>query len=53
MIQESIPQGPSMFEIHKNVGIVLEIDKETHSIEDVEVTFITSSSWRFYKSCPR
>ncbi len=33
-----------MITVDRHVGVVLEIDKETHIIEDVEVTFITRSS---------
>lgn len=35
------PQGTSMYERHKYVGIVLEIHRETDVILDAEFTFVT------------
>lgn len=35
------PQGTSMYEEYKYSGIVLEVNKETHIIQAVELTFVT------------
>ncbi|MET1180431.1 DUF3870 domain-containing protein [Peribacillus simplex] len=44
-----VPKALSMFDIHKRVGIVLEINEVTHIIENADVTFIAKLPWDFYK----
>lgn len=42
------PQGTSMYESYKHVGIVLEVDQATHKIIETEFTFITNLAQRFF-----
>ncbi|PID01776.1 hypothetical protein CSV67_11920 [Sporosarcina sp. P2] len=42
------PQGSAMYERFKHAGLVMEIDKETHRIVDVEFTFITSLASSYF-----
>lgn len=42
------PQGTSMYESYKHIGIVLEIDPSTHTILEIEFTFITNLAQRFF-----
>lgn len=44
------PQGTSMYESYKYIGIVLEVNKETHRIIETEFTFITHLAQRFFNS---
>lgn len=41
------PQGTSMYEVFKHVGIVLEIDPRTDTIVDAEFTVVTDVASRF------
>jgi hypothetical protein len=43
------PQGTSMYEVYKHAGIVLEVDFETHTIVDVEFTFIANLTKSFFE----
>ncbi|MEI3614397.1 DUF3870 domain-containing protein [Pseudogracilibacillus sp. SO30301A] len=43
------PQGTPMYEKFKYSGIVLEIDKTSHLVVDIEVTFITKLAQDFFK----
>ncbi len=43
------PQGSAMYEKYKYSGIVLEINKKTHIIENVEFTFITNLAKDYIK----
>lgn len=43
------PQGTSMYEEFKHLGVVLEIDKENHIIMNVEFTFITQLANDYFK----
>lgn len=42
------PQGTSMYESYKHVGIVLEVDCATHQIIESEFTFVTDLAQRFF-----
>lgn len=42
------PQGTALFEIYKHAGIVLEVDKETHKIQNAEFMFITGLAKDFF-----
>lgn len=43
------PQGTSMYEVYKHFGIVLEIDRKTYEIVDVELTLVTSLAQSYFK----
>jgi len=43
------PQGTSMYEVFKHVGIVLEIDPRTDTIVDAEFTVVTDVASRFLR----
>lgn len=43
------PQGTSMYEIYKHAGIVLEINFKTHTIIDVEFTFVANLTKQYFK----
>ncbi|MDV6377458.1 DUF3870 domain-containing protein [Sporosarcina sp. GW1-11] len=43
------PQGTAMYEVYKHTGIVLEINKHTHIIENVEFVFITGLTNSFFE----
>lgn len=42
------PQGTSMYEKYKHVGIILEIDTETDKIMDASFTFISDLTTNFF-----
>lgn len=42
------PQGTAMYERFKYSGLVMEIEKETHIIRNVEFTFVTSLAQDFF-----
>jgi hypothetical protein len=42
------PQGTSMYEIYKHVGIVLEIELSTHKIVKAEFTFVADLTKEFF-----
>ena len=42
------PQGTSMYESYKHVGVVLEVDCATHQVVEAEFTFITDLAQRFF-----
>ncbi|WP_235961073.1 DUF3870 domain-containing protein [Savagea serpentis] len=41
------PQGSAMYERFKHSGLVLEIEKETHLIRNVEFTFVTKLAQQY------
>lgn len=41
------PQGSAMYERFKHSGLVLEIEKETHLIRNVEFTFVTNLAQQY------
>ncbi|AXH99034.1 DUF3870 domain-containing protein [Sporosarcina sp. PTS2304] len=41
------PQGTVMYEVYKYTGVVLEINKHTHVIENVEISFIAEIGKNF------
>lgn len=43
------PQNTAMYENNKHMGIVLEIDKKTHKIVDVEVTVMTEIVKNYFR----
>lgn len=43
------PQGTAMYEVYKHTGIVLEIHKQTHVIENVEFVFIAGLTKRYFE----
>jgi hypothetical protein len=43
------PQGTSMYEVFKHAGIILEISTETHIIENVDFTFVSSLTSDFFR----
>jgi hypothetical protein len=43
------PQGTSMYELYKHVGIVLEINHKTHTIERADFTFVTGLTKDFFE----
>lgn len=43
------PQGTSMYEVYKHAGLVLEINIDTHIIENIEFTFVAELSNDFIK----
>lgn len=47
------PQGTSMYEVFKHVGIVLEIDPNTDTIVDAEFTVVTEVASRFLRDLLR
>jgi hypothetical protein len=42
------PQGTSMYEVYKHVGIILEIDPETNIIQNASFTFVSSLTTEFF-----
>lgn len=42
------PQGTSMYEVYKHVGIILEIDPQTNIIENASFTFISNLTTEFF-----
>lgn len=43
------PKGTPMYEQYKYSGLVLEVDRKTHLIKDVEVTFITELAQDYFR----
>lgn len=43
------PQGTSMYEKYKHVGIILEIDPETDEIVNASFTFVSELTTSFFK----
>lgn len=42
------PQGTSMYEVYKHVGIILEIDSETNIIRNASFTFVSNLTTEFF-----
>ncbi len=40
------PQNTSMYEVYKNIGVILEIDWQTRIVVDAEVHLYNKSSYR-------
>ena len=43
------PQGTSMYELYKHAGIVLEINRDTHTIIGAEFTVVAQLTQNFFK----
>jgi hypothetical protein len=43
------PQGTAMYEVYKYTGIVLEINKKTHTIENVEFSFVAELTKEYFE----
>ena len=43
------PQNTAMYEVYRNIGVVLEIDWETRTVVDAEFTFITNLAQAYFR----